>query len=206
MEKKVAEGAEADIFAGEVAGIPAIIKDRIKKDYRAEQLDTAIRSQRTKSEAKITAHAKMAGVNVPTLLLVSGNRLYASRIDGETLNHLMLAKKESQFTGAIEDAAGQLALIHSKDLVHGDYTPANLMLDKQNRLWVIDFGLGEFTNSVEEKALDVLLMKRSISPSLYKKFEHAYLYSDWKYTKHVIAKLAEIERRGRYQTRTLMTG
>lgn len=200
--KKIAEGAEADVYETEVLGFPAIMKDRIEKGYRQEVLDKKIRKERTRSEAKIIARASDKGVRVPKVLLVEGTKLYIEFLDGDTLNHIM-DKKDSELVPIIEEAGRQLAMLHSNDIAHGDYTPANLLLDDKNELWVIDFGLGEFTNSIEEKALDVLLMKRSISKKLYEKFKHSYLYYDWKGTKHVLSKLEDIEKRGRYQTRSL---
>ena len=67
---------------------------------------------------------------------------------------------------------------------------------------MIDFGLSEITDSVEERALDVLLMKRSIGRDSYRGFLKGYQAAA-PGAGGVLKRLETIERRGRYQTRTL---
>ncbi len=199
MTGKISEGAEAVIYETEVLDIPAVVKDRIKKEYRIAKLDDEIRRARTKKEARILALASSKGVNVPRVLLVEEHRLYLTKLDGGTLNVLKPSKK------AFGDAGRMLAKLHNINVSHGDYTPANLLLDKSGRLWIIDFGLAEITNSVEEKALDILLMKRSVGKAEYRDFAEAYAKGSDR-SEGILERLGEIERRGRYQTRTLLTG
>ena len=102
----------------------------------------------------------------------------------------------------IRNSGEILARMHGIDIVHGDFTPANIMVDA-GEVHVIDFGLSEFSKDAEEKALDILLMKRSITPEMYKEFREGYAKVS-KDSKAILNRLAKIESRGRYQTRTLM--
>ncbi len=199
MVEKISEGAEAIIYDVEVAGFDAVLKDRIAKEYREPELDNKIRGERTRLEAKILARASSSGINVPKVLMIGKNKIFIEKLSGNTLNHMLDSEKPKSI---IQNAAKQLALLHKADIIHGDFTPANVFVTKDD-VYVIDFGLGEISNSQEEKALDVLLMKRSISKELYKIFEQAYL-RNYKNAKPVLNRLAEIEKRGRYQTRTLL--
>ncbi|MFI5412455.1 MAG: KEOPS complex kinase/ATPase Bud32, partial [Candidatus Micrarchaeales archaeon] len=178
-----------------------IVKDRIAKTYREPALDKRIRDQRTKSEARILSLASENGVSVPKVFMINGNQITISKQKGESLNILLHDKKISN--NVIVEIGIQLARLHSIDIVHGDYTPANILVNGEG-VSVIDFGLGEITNSIEEKALDILLMKRSINKTLYSLFVK-YYSKNYGNSKAVLQRLSEIEKRGRYQTRTLLS-
>ncbi len=59
------------------------------------------------------------------------------------------------------------------------------------------------TGSMEDKALDLLLMKRSINTMQFRAFADGYK-AQGKDAAGVMKRLGEIEKRGRYQTRTLL--
>jgi len=199
--KIISEGAESHIYSGNLLGMDIIIKYRHKKKYLAKELDALLRSQRTKTEAKLLATARLNGVNVPALLFVRKHALYIERINGKTLNKKPNTNKS--LSEILKHAGRYLAQLHNIDIAHGDYTPANIMVDAQNKVWIIDFGLALQTASLEEKALDILLMKRSISRKTFRAFINGYSKHCMK-NSAILSRLAEIERRGRYQVRTLL--
>ena len=206
--KLINEGAEAKIYSDRYLGVDVIVKDRIRKGYRIKEIDEVLRAQRTKGEARILYTASSNGLNVPGVLLVDGTRLYIRRIYGTSLHEYTNGSvriPESRLSRALYDAGAYGGQLHNLDIAHGDYTPANMMLDRNGALWIIDFGLGEKTRSVEEKALDILLMKRALPKFLFAKFLSGYRKSSKDHAQ-ILKRLAEIERRGRYQTRTLSTG
>lgn len=198
--KKISEGAEAVIYDYDILDYDAVVKERVAKEYRVPALDSEIREQRTKSEAKILAKASSGGANVPKVLMLSKYGIVMSKLQGEMLNSII--RNGEIDTAVLAEAGRQLALLHSSNIVHGDYTPANILVAK-GAVYVIDFGLGEITGSSEEKALDVLLMKRSINKSPFAAFLASYT-KHYKEAKSILERLEEIERRGRYQTRTLL--
>lgn len=190
----LSEGAEAQILSTEVLGIRAVVKRRIRKGYRSRQLDEAIRASRTRTEAKTLALASTNGIDAPVLLLVDGFDLYMSRIDG--IRPQELTKAQAGRAGAI------LARLHALDIAHGDFTPAN-MLVRDGRLYIIDFGLAEITRSIEERALDLLLMKRSLGQKEAETFLAGYRDASATAASDILSRLAQIEKRGRYHVRTL---
>ncbi len=197
--KLIAEGAEASVYRTTIFGIDAILKDRRPKAYRIRQLDESIRLSRTKSEAKITAMADSIGVRVPNILFVKRYSLYTSYIDGVQMS-AMLQLNRHVSAEAMEKAGEYLGVLHGKGIVHGDFTPANILLGKSGGPWIIDFGLASISNSIEDKALDVLLMKRSIDAGSYSAFLKGYSTRS-KECDAVLHRLAEIEKRGRYNER-----
>jgi N6-L-threonylcarbamoyladenine synthase/protein kinase Bud32 len=193
--KALAEGAEAVVYETTLGGMPALMKRRIRKEYRVREMDTKIRTLRSRNEARIIATASKAGINSPKLLLFDGYDIYMTAIKGEKLAGSKASVEVFRKVGEM------LGMLHSAGIAHGDYTPANIILGK-DRPYIIDFGLSEITDSVEEKAFDLLLMKRSVQKGSYLAFLNGYK-ARCKQADETLDRLEVIERRGRYQTRTL---
>ncbi len=196
--KKISEGAEADVYSTRILGIDCVLKRRRRKSYIAEELDTWIRKRRTKIEARMMGVASMNGISVPRVLLVSSNSIWMERVGGQMLDHA--------YGGDIpyivlKRVGALLARLHSLDIVHGDYTTANIMVNDGIPV-VIDFGLASQTKSVEEKALDLLLLKRSLGEIAFKIACIQYTKTG-RASKSIMSRLGEVERRGRYQNRSL---
>ncbi len=193
--KIVNEGAEAKIFLTNVFGERMLIKHRFEKRYKIKEIDTEFREMRTKKEAKIMGMLKGIGVNSPEIFAAGRYSIYMGIIKGKLL-------KDSKVPPSFYRKMGlQLAIMHNNDIVHGDFTPANIIVSN-GKVVVIDFGLADVTKSIEDKAIDLLLMKRSISKKTYANFLKAYAEKS-KDSKMIVNRLADIEKRGRYQIRTL---
>ena len=197
--RKIAEGAEADIYEDTVLGIAAVLKKRRVKRYIEPALEKDLRLQRTKAEARIMGAANMMGLNVPALLAAGADTIFMSRVAGKPLHGL----PRQAMDRAMNDAGEILGRLHSVGIAHGDFTPANMLVDASGALWLIDFGLAAQHASREDLATDVLLLKRSVSAREYSAFLKSY--SKWGGSSEVLRKLASMERRGRYQTRSLET-
>jgi N6-L-threonylcarbamoyladenine synthase/protein kinase Bud32 len=193
--RKTGEGAEAQIFETGMFGTRVIAKIRQPKAYRIAALDRELRRGRTRKEARAMLRARNSGVNVPALLALGEYSIYMEKVGGRLL------KDTKPGTQTYAKIGGELAKMHRADIAHGDFTPANILLDNGN-VCVIDFGLAEITKSVEEKALDLLLMKRAAGREEFGALLGSYS-KEYAGSKQVLDRLAEIERRGRYQTRTL---
>lgn len=194
----IARGAEAVLRRSMLLGKTVVLKERVRKGYRVPQLDERLRRLRTRNEAKLLHEAKRAGVLCPVVYSVSNYELITSFLEGE----LLLDALRRGDGGAVLRATGEaLARLHSAGIVHGDFTTANVMVG-EGKAWVIDFGLGEFSDALEEKAIDVLLMKRSLGDARrYGEFLKGY--RAYEKSAAVLEKLKEIERRGRYVVRAM---
>ena len=207
--KLLYRGAEADVFRGDWCGRPAVFKLRKPLLYRLPQLDTLIRSQRTVHEAHMIHQSKLAGVSTPHLYYLSPPEalLVMEFVKGERLKTLLL---ESGLTKGRVAALGEkfgrsIAHLHAAGIMHGDLTTSNAIVDG-DVLSLIDFGLAIHSQRLEDQAVDLRLIKETLTGAHYevsKRFMRSLLsgYSSVlgrRKAEAATKKLAEIERRGRY--------
>jgi len=177
-------GAEAVLSKTEIIGNDTIVKKRIAKSYRLKEIDEKLRRERTRVEARLLHKAKLAGVKCPTVLQVDEFEIVMSFLEGKRPK---MDSSESKTAGEI------LAKLHSKDIIHGDYTPANL-IENPGGIYVIDFGLGFISADIEDKAVDVFTMLRAISE------KDAFVdgYKTYSKAESVLKRVAKVEKRVRY--------
>ena len=195
MVKLLGEGAESRVFETRLMGKEAVVKLRHAKHYRIKELDESLRKTRTRKEARAMYRAGESGVRVPALLGVGTFSIYMEKVHGKLLKDSPQNSIDFGWIGR------SLAKMHNADVVHGDFTPANIIVGRSG-MCVIDFGLSDISDSIEDKAIDLLLMKRSIGKKEYAKMQNTYA-EECSNSKQIISRLAEIEKRGRYQVRTL---
>lgn len=189
----IAKGAESNIVKTAYLGENAVLKDRIPKGYRVSQIDDKIRRARTKEEAKLLSDAKRAGVRTPVLydIDLENKTILMEEIDGPMLKDVI----DDDFAFRIGE---EIAKLHSRDIIHGDITTSNILL-QDNSLVFIDFGLGRYSNLNEDKAVDLLVLKKSLQSIDY---NLALRYFDLVlkgYGNESIANtISDIESRGRY--------
>ena len=198
MNKLIAQGAEAKIFLNK--GI--ITKDRIPKLYRHPQLDNQIRIRRTKSEAKILTKALKTKANVPKVLNVGKFSLQIEHIKGDKLSETLNSYSEKKQFKIMQQLGEQVALLHKNNIIHGDLTTSNTILSN-NKLVLIDFGLGFISTKIEDKAVDIHLIKQALEAkhfqnheNLFNEFKKNYIWED---SKKILERLKIVEKRGRYK-------
>ncbi len=183
-------GAEAIVTKEKFLSLPAVKKERAKKKYRNRKLDEKLRRERTRLEAKLISRAKKAGVLCPVIYSLEEYAITMSFIEGEMLHEIL--KKDGKIPPKELKKAGKiLNSLHTQNIIHGDFTPANLILSRRG-LSTIDFGLGYFSRDIEDFAVDVLTMKKALGKKQAGHFLSAYGNSE------VLAHLKEVEKRGRY--------
>jgi len=178
-----------------------LTKKRIKKGYRLKQIDEPLRLKRTTREANLMQRAKRAKVNVPNILTVDKKSasIEMDLIKGKRID-LCLTEKNVEKTGA------GIGRLHSAGIIHGDLTTSNILV-KQGGIYFIDFGLGEVSESVEKRGVDIRVFKESINTTKPKKLG-SLMRAFWKGYKrecseaeNVMERLNKIEKRGRYKER-----
>ena len=97
---------------------------------------------------------------------------------------------------------------HDGDIIHGDLTGSNMILiddDLDNiteNLAIFDFGLGKYSDLLEDKAADLLVLKKSFQSIDYdiaiQTFDWILEAYDSNNQSKMANKIAEIEGRGRY--------
>lgn len=198
-------GAEAELHDGRWLGREVIVKKRTPKGYRHPSLDSAIRTQRTKNEARLMLEVRTKGVSVPIIydIDLARSEITMERIFGPRVKDLFneLPMEEAR---KLAKAMGRVvALLHANDIVHGDLTTSNMLMRDDGAICMIDFSLGEKTNAVEKKGVDLHLLFEAFHSAHYMREE---LLEDFleSYKERfagageVIQRVKEIEKRGRY--------
>lgn len=197
QQKVIARGAEAIIIKKN----KSVIKDRVEKTYRYPDLDKKIRKLRTRSEAKILEKAQNI-VNVPKF--ISSDEIKA-KIEMEYIEGKKLADhlEKTDYVKVSEQIGKQLAKLHDNDIIHGDLTTSNLIL-KGKWIYFIDFGLGFHSSRVEDKAVDIHLIKQALEakhPTIHDIAFKSIIkgYKSSKNQKATLLQFEKVEKRGRYK-------
>ncbi|MEM4587423.1 MAG: KEOPS complex kinase/ATPase Bud32, partial [Candidatus Jordarchaeales archaeon] len=187
-----------------------VVKERRPKSYRVKDLDVGLRKQRVFREARLLHSAKKVGVPTPTVYLVDpeSTSIVMDRIEGVTLSDLIRERKLSreELTELLRKVGVLIGRLHKGGIVHGDLTTSNMIVS-DGKVFLIDFGLGDFSKNIEDLGVDLHLMKRAMESSHYDVFEEGFnavlegYREAFEGANEVIEKMFEIERRGRYWER-----
>jgi len=202
------KGAEASLYLEEWHGRKVIMKKRLPKAYRLPSLDETIRSQRTIHEPQIIHKAKEAGVPTPTIYLVdiANSNIIMEFIEGKQVKQILNNFTQAKRVQLCRHIGKLIGRLHNHGIIHGDLTTSNMILTSQGKVFFIDFGLSEWSTELEARGVDLHLMKRALQSTHYRYAEECFKavmdgYSEivGKDTaENVLAKIREIERRGRY--------
>ena len=200
----VKQGAEAELRRTEFLGRPAIEKYRRAKAYRLDVLDDEIRRSRVRHEARLMAEARAAGVAVPILYDINlvENKIIMEFIEGPTAKVVLDegGPRAMKVAGGIGEIVGRL---HRAGIIHGDLTTSNMIV-RGSRIVMIDFSLGGKEDGVEARGVDLHLLKEALgsahahAASYYRAALKGYRRTMGKAADAVVAKVKEIESRGRY--------
>lgn len=197
-QKIIQQGAEAIIS---LENKNQILKNRIKKSYRIPILDDKLRKSRTKSEAKILEKTSKI-ISVPKIIETNNkDKILMQYIDGkklsenlEKLNHKKICKK----------IAESITKLHNQDIVHGDLTTSNMIYNPKNdKVYFIDFGLSFHSHRIEDKAVDLHLLKQALEAKHFKIADECFkiILQNYKpaQKKLITERIPVIESRGRYK-------
>lgn len=200
-------GAEADVYTGTWCHRKAVFKHRKKLPYRLDVLDRMIRNQRTIREAEMIHRVKEAGVPSPHLYFVdtADSVLVMEFVEGFRMKDLVSSIPAASSVPLFRKLGKMAAVLHSKGIMHGDLTTSNVIV-KGGLLVMIDFGLSITTSRLEDQAVDLRLIKETITgahselanEALEALFEGYAEVAGERRFRDVTRQLRNIERRGRY--------
>lgn len=145
---EIARGAEAVLVRTQ----GGIAKRREPKAYRHPLIDERLREQRTRAEARALVRAKAAGVRVPEVLEVARTTLLLEHLEGNPL---------SQEFSHGEEIGKMLGTLHDAGIIHGDPTTSNMIVSEAG-ISLIDFGLSYHSMRIEDRAVDLHLLRQSL--------------------------------------------
>jgi TP53 regulating kinase-like protein len=202
------KGAEASLYLAKWHGRKVVVKVRIPKKYRPAALDEQIRTYRTVHEPQLMHEAKAAGVPTPLIYMVNVPEasITMEYVEGQQIKQLLNKVPQGmqrELCVAIGELIGKL---HRQGLIHGDLTTSNMILNPEDKIFFVDFGLGEKNVEVEAQGVDLHLMKRALQSTHYQFWEECFKNVMCGYSsvlgvetaEKVYEKIREIERRGRY--------
>lgn len=189
------KGAEATVEIKE----NRVLKRRKSKEYRHKELDQKIRIERTETELNLIEEANRYNVSVPKAERIHDFAIEIEKIEGNPVKEVLDQEQE-----LMRQYGKNIGLLHSSDIIHGDLTTSNAVLDPEGKLYIIDFGLAFRSERIEDKAVDIHLLKQvlrsshpEVSEKAWKKFLNGYKnYEDYD---SVLKRLEEVEKRGRYK-------
>ncbi|SCM58724.1 putative bifunctional tRNA threonylcarbamoyladenosine biosynthesis protein {ECO:0000255/HAMAP-Rule:MF_01447} [Methanothermobacter wolfeii] len=193
----MAKGAEANIYRGGWLDRKCVVKERISKGYRIPEIDQDLRSLRTRREARLINQAKNAGVRTPLLLDLDPEKglMVMEAVDG-----LEFKEALEEDLGICERIGEDISKLHRAGIIHGDLTGSNIIL-RGDEVVFIDFGLGRFSDEIEDMGVDLLVLKKSLESTHYRVADECFRRVLDGYMREGIdirEKIDEIESRGRY--------
>ena len=201
--KLVKKGAEADIYLTSWNGHNSILKIRKKKDYRVNSLDTRIRTLRTIREAKMISETKSFGITTPLVYFVDEKecKMYLQFVRGKLVRDMPV----KQIVKICKDIGKIVGILHKNGVMHGDLTTSNFILTLQG-LVILDFGLSQKTDKVDDYAIDLRLFKEVLNSAHAQIVDESWASFIQGYKKilgslltdKVINQVLVIEKRGRY--------
>ncbi len=201
MEKIIAQGAEALLIRKD----NQIIKKRISKGYRHPLLDNQLRVRRTRSEGKILTKINSL-INTPKILKIDeeNKQIVMEFIPGEVLSNSLDNFEMPKALSICRLIGGNIAIIHNAGIIHGDLTTSNMILLK-DKVYFIDFGLAFHSSRIEDKAVDLHLLRQAFESKHFKRWQDYFneVIESYK-TKSsdsikVLQQLKKVESRGRYK-------
>ncbi|MBI5803662.1 Kae1-associated serine/threonine protein kinase [Candidatus Pacearchaeota archaeon] len=182
-----------------------VLKRRDAKGYRIKELDEKIRKLRTRREARLLEKAGKI-ICVPRVLKIDERN---KEIDFEFISGDKLSESLDEMANWKEVcfAVGEnIAKLHDAEIIHGDLTTSNMIWsEKEKSLYFIDFGLGFGNGRIEDKAVDLYLLKGALEAKHFghwKEFFESVLEGYKKTSKpwkEVLKRLEKVEKRGRYK-------
>ena len=200
-------GAEADLFVSQLPPWKVVVKRRVKKPYRNEQLDAGIRKERTVKESSVIHESKIAGARTPSILGLDleHSSIIMTFLEGSLARNVVDKMSGAERRSLLEDLGRQVGYLHSAGIVHGDLTTSNIILSSDSRPFLIDFGMGGRSLEPEDFGTDLHLLQRSLTAThtldpagSLRRVAKGYREVVGKDAEPNLRKAIEISRRGRY--------
>jgi len=202
-----------------------IIKRRLKKSYRIPEIDEKIRKLRTRSEGKLLEKASKV-ISIPQIIKVDEKtgEIFMQFIPGKKLSEHLNSFTLKEQKEICKEIGRDISKIHDEDIIHGDLTTSNMILSESNfepspsragglehckwealpKIFFIDFGLGYISKKIEDRAVDLHLLKQALEAKHFKNWKALFDevtkgYSKSENSKKVLEQLKKVETRGRYK-------
>jgi N6-L-threonylcarbamoyladenine synthase/protein kinase Bud32 len=173
-------------------------KCRVPKRYRVPALDQRLIAERTRAEARLIHAARKGGTPTPVIRDITADMIVMDQIQGSLLTQAFTETN-------VREAGRVIGKLHSAGIMHGDLTTGNLILrESDSRCVLIDFGLAQVTNEIEQRGVDIHVLFQTFestapdrADTLKAVFTEGYAET-FASANEVITREHEIGLRGRY--------
>ncbi len=179
-----------------------LVKERIKKDYRIDEIDLVLRKQRTKREAKsiqlantLIPSPKLHNVDEKTMIITM------DYLNGDILRDIVHTTNRTKIFTTL---GKMIKTLHDANLIHGDLTTSNVIIvDGVPHL--IDFGLSCASHKIEDKAVDVRLFKQALQSKHYEYVDECFeaFLQGYQGDTEFLERFDKVEGRGRYKQKQM---
>ncbi|OGW53642.1 MAG: Kae1-associated kinase Bud32 [Nitrospirae bacterium RBG_13_43_8] len=206
--KIIYRGAESIIYLDKFDGQNVLVKERVKKNFRLEQIDEKLRKERTRKEVKLLTESRKYNVLTPKIINVDfqKHKIIMENIDGIRIKEFLNTADKKNLQKVSMDIGKLIGRLHANNIIHGDLTTSNMLL-KDSQIYFIDFSLGEFSNRMEDKGVDLNLLYEALKATHFKNFKICWdnilkgYKQEYSEGNKVLEKVKEIEKRARYMAR-----
>lgn len=203
----LSQGAEATVYAD----AKHVFKHRRVKSYRHPALDRKLRYERMHREANLLEKLAALGIAAPRLIERDEQQatLTMERIPGVLLRDA-LDRNWKRYAPVL---GKRIAQLHAAEIIHGDLTTSNMIVRaardsrEKTNIALIDFGLSFVSQKVEDRAVDLHLLRQALESKHHTVAARCYRAIIATYVKHyaagraVVQRLTVVELRGRYKTK-----
>jgi TP53 regulating kinase-like protein len=207
LKQIIARGAESILFKIERWGHSYVLKWRQSKPYLLSEIDTQLRRTRINRECKMLTTSRALGVRTPAVYSVDlfNHTIMMDFIEGTQLKEIAGQVPQHELVVLCREFGRLIANLHIGNVVHGDPTTSNVIVDKDKKLWLVDFGLSEMNATIETKGVDLHLIQRALETThwdLQEDMLEATLEGYYKVmggqAEPVFSRMKDIRERGRY--------
>jgi len=147
-------------------------------------------------------------VPTPTIYMVdlANSNIIMEYIEGKQIKQVLNDMPWKEKLHLCHQIGLLIGRLHKNGIIHGDLTTSNMILTTFGKIYLVDFGLGEYSSELEIRGVDLHLMKRALQSTHHRYAKECFETVIGGYTKsmgkkeakNVLDKIQEIERRGRY--------
>ena len=152
IEEKIGRGAMAEVYRAYHPTLDRHVAIKVLHSFLSEKTDNLDRFQREAQNVAALNHRNIVQVH-DFDTINDMNYMVMEFIDGRSLKQLLKDLRDQgelvplqKAIGIVDDIASALAYAHEQGVVHRDVKPANVMIDKTERIVLTDFGLARIVS------------------------------------------------------------
>ncbi len=134
------------------------------------------------------------------------HKILMEYIKGKRIKEVLNTDDEKTVEKVCLEIGKLIGKMHANGIVHGDLTTSNMIL-KDDSIYFIDFGLGEFSKKMEDQGVDLNLLYEALKSTHFKILKICWdnivkgYKQEYSKANDVLKQIEEIEKRGRYMDR-----